>query len=186
MTLDEALFQRKSVRTFRDDPLTLEEVSSLLHAAGGKTVDGTSGPTRAYPSAGGLYPLDIYLAAGNVTGLASGVYEYQWRDHSLRKISEGDVRTPLMRSALNQTPIGHAPASIVLAARFERTTSRYGVRGDRYVLMDTGAALQNVQLKATDLGLGSVVIGAFDDAAVQEVLRISSSPLVVMPVGRLR
>ncbi len=186
ITLDEAIFHRTSQRSYLDEPVTAEEVSALLHAAGGGTADGTSGPTRAYPSAGGAYPLNIHLVAGNVTGIEPGVYTYQWRDHSLKKILAGDIRAPLMRASLDQRSVGSAPAAVIITADIDRTVSRYGERGRRYVLIDAGAAMQNVQLKAVDLGLGSVVIGAFDDQALQQVLGLDCFPLLVMPVGRTR
>ena len=185
VSVEEAIFKRRSIREFKDDPLTLKEVSQLLWAAGGKTIDGITGATRSYPSAGGIYPLEIYLVAGDVKGLAAGIYYYRWRDHSIKLVKKGDVRRELTSAALGQGMVKDAPVSIVWTAIVSRTTRRYGKRGEvRYVPMDMGGAGQNVHLQAEALGLGTVIIGAFRDEKVQEILGVQETPLYIMPVGR--
>ena len=186
ISVEEALFKRRSIRAYKDEPLTLSEVSQLLWATGGKTIDAITGATRVYPSAGGIYPLEIYLVAGDVAGLAPGIYHYNWQAHTLKQIKQGDLRRQLMGAALRQGAIGSAPASIVVTAVYSRTTRKYGERGKkRYVSMDMGGAGQNVYLQAEALGLGTVVIGAFRDEAVKKVLGIEDeTPLYIMPVGR--
>lgn len=187
VSVEEAILKRRSTRSYEQGALTLREASQLLWAAVGKTVDGISGPTRAYPSAGAYHPLEAYLVVGDVEGLSSGVYRYNWRDHSLTLVIEGDVRNDLTDAALRQAMIKDAPASIVFTAVFSRTTLRYGQRGEvRYVPMDAGAAFQNVHLQAQALGLGTVIIGAFSDEGVKEVLNLEDEiPLGIMPVGRI-
>ncbi len=186
LSVEEAIFKRKSIRRYKDELLTLKDVSQLLWAAGGKTIDGISGATRAYPSAGGIYPLEIYLVAGNVESLSDGIYHYKWHDHTIRRLKDGDLRRELTRAALGQGMVLNAPASIVFTAAYPRTTGRYGTRGEvRYVPMDMGGAGQNVHLQAESLGLGTVIIGAFQDKAVQEILGTKDeTPLYIMPVGR--
>lgn len=186
ISVEEAIFERRSVRRYKDEPLTLKEVSQLLWSAGGKTVDGISGPTRSFPSAGGIYPLEIYLVAGNVNGLGDGIYRYMWRDHSISLVRRGDLRHELTRAALGQRMVADAPVSIVFTAIFHRTVARYGRRGEvRYVPMDVGGAGQTVHLQAKALGLGTVIIGAFRDGEVKEVLGVKEeTPLYIMPVGR--
>ena len=95
ISVEEAIFKRRSIRRYKEESLTLEQVSQLLWAAGGKTIDAITGATRAYPSAGGIYPLEIYLVAGEVDNLAAGVYHYQWRDHTIIVLKEGDLMTKL-------------------------------------------------------------------------------------------
>ena len=180
----EALYYRTSQRSFSDEALTLEQAASLLWAAGGLNVDGETGPTRTSPSAGGAYPLDFYLVAGNVEDLAPGIYRYDYINHDLDPVIGEDRRALLAEAALGQDLIAEAPASIVFVAHFERTTGRYGERGERYVYMDTGYASQSVHLLAVELGLGTVAIGAFDDAEVAAVLETGGAPLKIMPVGR--
>jgi SagB-type dehydrogenase family enzyme len=186
ISVEEAIFKRRSIRAYKDEPLTLKEVSQLLWSAGGKTIDGITGATRAYPSAGGIYPLEIYLVAGDVKGLTKGIYRYRWEDHTIILVKEGDFRNQLMWAALGQRMVADAPVSLVFTAVYSRTTRRYGKRGEvRYVPMDVGGAGQNVHLQAEALGLGTVIIGAFRDKAVKEILGVKKEePLYIMPIGR--
>lgn len=182
-SLEEALHDRRSVRTFRDGPVTIYEVSQLIWAAGGIT---GSGGLRTTPSAGALYPLELYVVAGNVNGLPAGVYKYVPKNHELLSIAEGDRRNDLCSAALGQSSIKRAAAVLVFAAVYDRTTSKYGERGIRYVHMESGHAAQNVCLQAVPLGLGTVVIGAFRDDEVRRVLDLEDMerPLYILPIGR--
>lgn len=185
MSVEESIFRRQSTRRFTDDPLTLQEVSQLLWSAGGKTVDGVSGPTRAFPSAGGLYPFEIYLIAGNVTNLSAGIYYFDWSNHTLTLKREGDYREELMAASLRQGFVAEAPVNIVWLGDFEQVTRAYGNRGiERYIMMDVGGAGQNVHLQAESLGLGTVIVGAFRDEEVKDILQTDLAPLYIMPVGR--
>ena len=183
-SIEKALLKRRSVRSFKDSSLTLAEVSQLLWAAQGIT---SPGGLRTAPSAGALYPLEIYLVAGNVDALPDGVYHYRPVKHELARVIRGDKRTELCAAALGQTSVRNAAAVIVFAAVYERTTVKYGARGVQYVHMETGHAAQNVSLQAVPLHLGTVVIGAFQDAEVRKVLKMPDreQPLYVMPVGRM-
>lgn len=185
VSVEEAIFTRKSVRRYGEESLTLEEVSQLLWAAGGATCDGITGATRAYPSAGARYPLEIYLIVGDVEGLSPGIYRYHWEKHELSIVREGDLRPQLMQACYGQRMVGQAPASLLFTANYRRTTGQYGKRGERYVHMDTGHAGENVHLQAEALGLGTVVMGAFLDEAVKRTVGLKDEePLYVMPVGR--
>lgn len=179
----EALYLRISQRRFSEAALDLQQIGSLLWAAGGLNVDGLTGATRTHPSAGAAYPLDFYLAVGQVEGLEAGIYFYDYLNHTLVQAVSGDRRQNLAAAALNQGFIAEAPASIVLVAHFERTTGRYGERGERYVHMDAGYASQNIYLMATELGLATVAVGAYDDGKVAEILTTAGEPLLIMPVG---
>jgi SagB-type dehydrogenase family enzyme len=183
LSLEEVLARRRSVREYRDAPLTLPEAAQLLWAAYGETdADGH----RTAPSAGALYPLEVYLVAARVEGLEAGVYHYLPGRHALRLVKAGDVRRDLMAAALDQACVGAAAAHVVLAAVYERTTVRYGQRGRRYVHLDAGHAGQNVYLQAEALQLATVVVGAFDDRRVQTILGLpeDQQPLSIMPIGR--
>lgn len=183
VSLEEALFKRRSVREYANLPLALEDISQLLWAAYGITAEWGG---RTAPSAGGLYPLEIYLAAGNVENLASGVYKYKPQGHELTKVKDGDVRTELSEAALGQTWVKEGAIDIVIAAVYERTTQKYGDRGVRYVQMEVGHAAQNIYLQATALNLNMVTVGAFDDDRVKGVMGMleEEAPLYVIPVGR--
>jgi SagB-type dehydrogenase family enzyme len=184
MTLEEAILKRRSRRDFMDSPLTLGEVSQVLWAAQGITAE--TG-LRAAPSAGALYPLELYLVVGKqgVEGLEEGVYQYLPHSHSLQLILGEDVRQTLARLSVQQMFIAEAPLSLLITAEYERTTKKYGDRGVRYVHMEAGHAAQNVYLQAEALGLGTVTIGAFQDEEISEALNLPQSYrlLYVMPIG---
>ena len=183
ISLEQLLRQRRSVREYRDTALRLADISQLLWSAQGLT---HPRGYRTAPSAGALYPLELYIVAGNVSDLGPGVYHYQPATNRLTRIRGGDQRRPLARSALGQSWIANAPAVVVFAAEYARTTRKYGERGDRYVHMEVGHAAQNLFLQAEALGLNTVVVGAFRDEQLGGVLNIPDGmePLVLMPVGR--
>lgn len=184
-SVEQVLLRRRSVREFRDAPLALDDLGQLLWAAQGLT-DSTG--VRTAPSAGALYPLEVYVVAGDVQELPSGLYHYVPGGHALRRIADWDKRQALARAAYDQPSITEAPAILTLCAVYERVTGKYGDRGLRYVHMEAGHAAQNVYLQAVSLQLGTVVLGAFDDRNVKEVLNLTGreTPLYLMPVGRVR
>jgi SagB-type dehydrogenase family enzyme len=138
---------------------------------------------RTAPSAGALYPLDVYVVAAKVEGLAAGVYRYHPGTHTLTPVKDGDHR-----DALHEEVPRHAPAVLVISSVYERTTRKYGERGIRYVHLEAGHAAENALLQAVALGLGAVVMGAFDDNAVRQATGMSPAeqPLYVVPVGKPR
>lgn len=180
--LAETFDKRRSVRAYAERELTLEQIARLLWAA-----QGTNDPSglRTAPSAGALYPLELVLVAGNIAGLKSAVYRYQVRRHALKLVVEGDLRQPLAKAAHGQVWLADSAAVVVVSAVYERTTRKYGKRGERYIHIEVGHAAQNVLLQAAAFGLGAAVVGAFDDAAVVDVLRLPDfeHPLYLLPVG---
>jgi SagB-type dehydrogenase family enzyme len=183
ISIEKALLSRRSLREFVPEPLELWQISQLAWAA-----QGVTGPDghRTAPSAGALYPLDLYVAAGNVNGLPPGVYKYDLREHQLSPWIQGDKRRELSDAALSQSSIVEAAAVFAVAAVYKRTTAKYGERGIRYVHMEAGHAAQNLLLQAAALGLGSVLVGAFSDERVRQVLMLNGieSPLYLIPVGK--
>jgi SagB-type dehydrogenase family enzyme len=185
VSVEEALASRRSVREYVKAPLTLTDLSQLLWAAQGLT---DPAGFRTAPSAGALYPLEVYVACGNVSGLSPGVYHYLPQSHALEQVVDRDVQDDLYRNALRQAPVRDAPAVIVIAADYNRTTVKYGERGIRYVHMEAGHAAENICLQAYARGIGTVTIGAFYDSNVQSVLGLPQNevPLYLMPVGKIR
>lgn len=183
VSVEEALTQRRSIRSYADAPLGLGELGQLLWAAQGIT---HRQELRTAPSAGALYPLELFAVVGSVEGLGAGVYHYRPEGHSLTKVADGDRREPLVSAALHQSWIAEAGVVIVLAAVFERTRRKYGPRAERYVHMEVGHAGQNLFLQAEALGLATVVVGAFDDEQVTAVLGLPAQarPMSLMPVGK--
>ena len=184
-SLEELLRQRRSIRDYADAPLTQDEVMKLLWAGQGIT---RAWGGRTAPSAGALYPLELYVVVGNVENLAPGVYRYDPRQNKLSLVKEGDVRNTLVLASLGQSSVADAAIDIVIAAVYKRTTVKYGSRGERYVHIEVGHAAQNICLEATALDLGLVTIGAFEDTAVAKIIGMSGEevPLYVIPVGRIK
>ena len=183
VSVEEALYRRRSRRNFRDTALSKEQLSQILWAAYGIS---EGGRLRTSPSAGALYPLEIYVVIGNVTGIKPGVYRYVPEEHKIIRTLDGDVRSELSAAALNQTMVRDAPISVVYIAIFDRVVARYGERGrERYVFMEIGHSAQNVYLQAEAMGLGTCAIGAFIDEVVSELLKLpaNETPLYIMPVG---
>jgi SagB-type dehydrogenase family enzyme len=184
MALAEALEARRTVRRFAARPLDLPQVSQLLWGA-----DGTSDPRglRTSPSAGATYPLDLYLVVGErgVVNLPAGVYHYLVAENALTPLAPGDLRAAVARASLHQTWMAEAPVMVVITGEYRRCMGRYGQRGIRYTHMEAGNVSQNLFLAAEALGLGAGIVGAFDDQALAQVLKLppAHEPLLVMPVG---
>ena len=183
ISVETALQKRRSVRNYNDGELDLAEISQLVWSAQGIT---HARGFRTAPSAGALYPLELYVVSGGVKNLPPAVYRYSPRQHTLTKTISGDVRPELSRGALRQSAIRKAPVVLLFSAVFERTTGKYGHRGIRYVHMEVGHAAQNVCLQAIALGLQTAVIGAFRDEAVKKIFNLPAEeqPLYLVPVGR--
>ena len=184
-SLERALAERRTVREFAAAPIRLADIAQLAWAAQGVTApDGR----RTAPSAGALYPLEIYIVAARVDGLAPGVYHYEPVGHRLVPTADGDRIEALAHAALDQRWIGKAAAVLVIAAVESRTTRKYGGRATRYVHIEVGHAAQNVLLQATAFGLAAAPVGAFDDRGVKALLALprEAEPLYLLPVGRPR
>ena len=190
VSVEAALFNRRSQRNFIDQAITAEQLSQILWAAYGVTqprpdLPNLRGGLRTTPSAGALYPLEIYAIVGNVIGIEPGVYRYISEEHKIVRVIDRDVRAELTEAALRQRMVSDAPASIFYSAVFDRMTGRYGERGILYTYIEVGHSAQNVYLQAEALGLGTVAIGAFIDDRVREVLNLpdDETPLYLMPFG---
>ncbi len=191
LTLEETLNQRRSRRNFQNKALTDKEISQILWASYGISMPRNDykflrGGLRTTPSAGALYPLEIYILIGNVNTIEVGVYKYISDGHKIEKIDDQDKREALCSAALNQEMIKTAPAVLFYSAIYERTTDKYGNRGrERYVCMDLGHSAQNVYLQAEALHLGTCGIGAFNDEEVKKVMDLpqAEEPLYIMPIG---
>jgi len=181
ISLEETLSKRKSVREYTREPLNKKEISQLLWAAQGITHEGWK---RTAPSAGATYPLEIYLVVNRAERLEPGLYHYLPSEHTLELKKSGKFGKKLAEAALNQEMIEKAPLDIVITALYQRTTSRYGDRGRRYVYMEAGHVGENIYLQAEALGLGTVAVGAFYDDRVKRLMGIDEEVLYIMPVGR--
>ena len=185
IAVETALEERRSIREYSEGLLTLKEVAQLLWAAQGETE--TTRGFRTAPSAGALYPLEVYLVTkGTKEELEAGVYQYFPDEHKLQQVMTEDKREELYQAGLQQSSILEAPINIVLTGVYERSEDRYGQRGKRYTHMEVGHAAQNIYLQAVSLDLGTVMIGAFNEGRVQDILDLEAGekPLGILPVGR--
>jgi SagB-type dehydrogenase family enzyme len=181
-SLEEALMARKTTRNYSSQPVTLPEVSQLLWAAQGIT----RGRFRSAPSAGALYPLEIYVT-GKIDGLGEGTFHYLVSDHSLAKVGNNDLRKSLYEAAYNQRCIIKAPILIAITCFYSRVTKKYGEKGVRYTHLEVGHVAQNIHLQVENLNLGTVCLCGFDDNVVKNILNLSENedPIYLMPIGHV-
>ena len=174
-SIEACIYERESVRRYKDESIELEKISQILWATQGK-----KGKKRTVPSAGATYPLEIYITLKN-----KGFYHYNYNKHILELISEEDLTHGLTEASWNQMFIAEAFLNIIICAEYSRTTQRYGERGIRYVYMEVGHCAQNIHLQAVALDLVSVPIGAFNDKDVKEVMGLTKKiePLYIIPIG---
>jgi SagB-type dehydrogenase family enzyme len=173
--LTDAMVSRGSVREFAPDPLTWPQLSALLWAAQGLVEPGGS---RTVPSAGALYPLEVYV----VTATEVLHYLPDTATVEVRRTTRGKE---LIQEATRDTPASFAPAIVVITGVPSRVTGKYAERGIQYMWLEAGHAAQNLLLAAAALDLGAVTIGAYADDTVAEALGLSDAeePLYLIPVG---
>ena len=190
MSVEEALSRVRTARQFTSAPLTLPQVSQILWAANGiLPTDAVSGATlKVVPSAGGLYPIEVFLVVGEntLTGLPAAVYLYRPQGNSLQEVCPGDKRIEVAEAAFRQGWLAQAPVLIIIGGVFQRTMQRYGNQGVNYVLMEAGNANQNICLQAPSLELKSGTVGAFNAGQMSTALKLPSdvTPLLIVAVGR--
>lgn len=187
VSVEAAIADRRSRRNYGGGPLSKADLGQVLWAAQGVTarLEGY----RTAPSAGALYPLELYVVVGSpgVEDLESGIYRYRPGNHALTRERSGDVQSALQEAAIDQESVGEAAVDVVVFGVDERTTGKYGERGERrYVPMETGHAGENVYLQAESLGLATVCVGAFGDGAVSDLLDAPDDwrPLAIYPIGQ--
>jgi len=185
VSLERTIHQRRTIRSFNSKALTLRQLSQLLWAAQGITESG--GFKRAAPSAGALYPMDIYVAVGgdSIEKLVPGVYHYEPANHSFSLTQEGDVRRDIAIASLGQMWMAYAPITLLITAEYSRIMVKYGQRGVRYAMMEAGHIGQNIFLQSQAMGMEAGIVGAFEDEKVIQVMGITKThePLLLMPVG---
>ncbi|MFC1667292.1 SagB/ThcOx family dehydrogenase [Candidatus Omnitrophota bacterium] len=180
LSLEEAIKNRRSERSFSGEELSLGQISQLLWSCQGITDE--SNGFRSAPSAGATYPLEIYLVSSD------GLFHYLPYAHSLERLEDKDVRDELSRACYGQGFVKDAAIDIVICADFKRTMSHYGERGENYVYIEVGHAAENLHLQAISEGLGSVPVGAFSDDGIKKTLNLPKEliPIYVIPVGYIK
>ncbi|OHD65186.1 MAG: nitroreductase [Spirochaetes bacterium RBG_13_51_14] len=184
ISIEEALWNRRSVREYRNGPITLAQISQLVWAAQG-TTHGSG--FRTTPAAGALYSLEVYGVMGDVKGIDRGIYRYRPETHELELKSSAEWRGELCAACLHQPYVRDGAAVVVISAVYRRVTGKYHERGIRYAHMEAGHAVQNIYLQAVPLQLGTVVIGAFNDDEIKRIMGMEpgEEPLCLMPVGNI-
>lgn len=188
--LGSTLRARRSARDFAPQAVTLPHLAALLDAAYGITAAPTeqTPPLRAAPSAGALYPLELYVLARRVEGLVAGVHHFDPLEHTLRQL-------PVAVGALDGTTLtpfapllDEAAATVAITGVFWRSRFKYGLRGFRFALLEAGHVAQNLLLAATALDLAAVPVGGFYDRALERLLHadgVNESAVYAVSVGRL-
>ncbi|MDP1852586.1 MAG: SagB/ThcOx family dehydrogenase [Candidatus Omnitrophota bacterium] len=185
ISLEETIKKRRSKRqddVFSDKPVSLKELSQLLFSASGITGSNRGLELRASPSAGALYPIEIYLMANNVLGLDEGVYHYSVSGHNLELLKAGDFRDRIAHAVMNQPGVKESAVVFIFSAIPGRTTSKYDLRGWRYVYMEVGYVSENIYLEATSLGLSTTAMSAFYDDELNNLLDLNGKDEMALHV----
>ena len=171
----EVLSTRRSVREFKNQPVSAQQVSQLLWASQGITAEQFGYKFRTTPSAGALYPVETYLVINNVEEIPQGVYHYAVEDHRLEQIKKGDYRVTVARAALDQKVAYEAGLVFIWTAIYARCKWKYKQRAYRYIYLDAGHIAQGVALASVALGLGSCQIGAIYDEEADDLLGLDGN-----------
>lgn len=191
-SLENAIYRRRSIRDFSSQQIEQETLARLLFFANGVTTVTRFGsiyqPFRAAPSAGALYPIEIYPIIFRVENVTAGLYHYNVRTHVIELLKSGDYSHECYSMLLDQEFVKHCSVLFALTAIFPRTRIKYGERGYRFVLLDAGHICQNIYLLATNLGLGAVSVGGFLDDELNEFLQIdgvNEAAVYLVAVGNI-
>jgi SagB-type dehydrogenase family enzyme len=185
VSVEEAIFNRRTRRTFTAKPLSMQDLSQVLWAAQGITE--TRWKHRAAPSAGALFPINVYIIVkkDGVEKLPTGIYKYIPEGHYLQTREEGDFNMELRKVGYSQTFFADSPICLIFAAESVRTTWKYGERGHRYIDFEAGHIAENIQLIGESMGFSVGLVGAFRDESVSALLKLKKdeTPLYIIPVG---
>ncbi|MDY6932211.1 MAG: SagB/ThcOx family dehydrogenase [Halobacteriota archaeon] len=186
-SFNDLLLERKSVRRYLNEPISLEELSYILWASTGLTREGRGIKFRTAPSAGALYPIETYILTNRVEGLEKGIYHYSIKDHLLEELKRGDFGEKMAVSALSQKMCSESAVVFVWTAIFFRSKWKYKERAYRYIYLDCGHIAENLALASCNLGLGSCQIGALFDDEVNKIIGVDGtfeSVIYMSVVGR--
>jgi len=177
VSVEKALLERRSIRSYKEEPLTLNELSQILWAAQGITEPKKG--LRTAPSPRAVYLLEVYVLPGNVTNLPMGIYKYQPQSHDLIKIADGDKKAELFKAA-GQAPIKNAPVALVITGLSEKT------QNPAWMYLEAGHAAENIYLQSVSLKLGTVTMGGFKEEEVRKALNFPEKEriLYIMPIGK--
>ncbi len=183
-SLEELLKNRRSCREFSSDPLSQEELSTLLWASQGIShKEGEHIQLRTAPSAGALYPVETYLCINNVEGFQQGLYHYLLEDHIIAQLIDHDYRDDIAHAGMEQEMLKRAAVVFIWTAVVRRCTFKYHQRGYRYIYLDAGHVGQNLSLAAEYLCLGCCMVGSFYDDEMNKLLHLDGTDETVIYLG---
>lgn len=183
---------RRSHRQFREDPLSLEEVSFLLWATQGLKKLSGDGTTsfRTVPSGGSRHPFETYVFAHRIEGLSEGVYRYLPLTHELVYLfSEEGFSGSLTEGCLGQKFVGEAPLTLIWTAIPYRTEWRYAQASHKIIGIDAGHLCQNLYLAVEAIHGGTCGIGAYSQEKMDRLMRVDGEDeftIYIAPVGKVR
>ncbi len=174
LDLQTAIEQRKTVRAYSDQELTLTELSYLLWCTQGvKSATDRPSLLRTVPSAGARHPFETYLLINKVEGLEPGLYRFISTKHSLLALDmRPDIAEKITHACLDQKQIQKSAVTFLWDAVVERTSWRYGQRAFRYMHLDAGHVCQNLYLAAESINCGVCAIAAFDDQLLNDSVKL--------------
>lgn len=187
MTLRQAIAQRRSLRDYSGQPLSLDELAYLLWAAQGvKRVTSRPATLRTVPSAGARHAFETYLLVNRVEELAPGLYRYLALEHALIAVDlSAEIKEKITRACRGQSHVRDSAVTVIWMAVAERMLYRYGERGYRYLHLDAGHACQNLYLAAENIGCGACAIAAFDDDLFDATLKLDGDEQFVIYAASL-
>jgi len=177
ISIEKALSERRTVRSYSDKPLSLADISQILWAAQGITEPKRG--LRTAPSAQASYLMKVYILTGKVADLTMGMYQYQPKGHKLIKIADGDIKTNLY-DVVPQKPINNAPAAIVITGLSNKAKNPY------WIYLEAGHIAQNICLEAVSRNVGTVTMAGFKPEEVKKALKLpdNEQPAYIMPIGK--
>jgi SagB-type dehydrogenase family enzyme len=181
VSIEEALANRRSRRTFSAEPLTIQSLSQILWAANGITDSATG--ARTAPSGHGLYPFTLYVVVRNVAGVDDGLYHYVPEDNQIKPLI---LAAGLLADEGQQASVQQAPAVLVYGAIYSKAGQQYEPEAAiKSTLQESGHIAENVYLQTEALNLATVIVGGFDPAGVKAELRLPDNETVVylQPIG---
>jgi SagB-type dehydrogenase family enzyme len=182
ISIETALLKRRSIRKYTDSPLTLKETGQLLWAAQGIT---NERGFRTAPSAGAVYPMNLYIIVQNAGGMEKAIYRYIPQGHKLLKIKNTSKIN--FSKISRQSWISKASVIFVITADYKRISEVYGGWGVKFANMEAGHIAQNIQLQGVSIAVGSCVVGAFEGIEISALLNLTQkeTPVYLVAVGKI-
>ena len=187
--LFDTLVHRRSIRTYAEESVTVEELSLMLESSCRihKIIGDNVASFRPAPSGGARHPFETYLAVKDVTGLEPGYYHYLPLSHQLEKLSGHFDADQVVDSVSGQKFAGNANVTFYISAMPYRAEWRYGLRSHKVMLIDLGHLAQNIYLSAEGVGSGACGIASYDQEKSDALFHLDGENefiVYILPVGK--